>query len=94
LTATKNGEDYNIQQCPLTGECPAAGESFINVMRTLKSAYRTTPIGLKRDQGKLKKIPEPTRMVQEDDYMLLIPRGDQESGLEDYFGTEEGVLIG
>jgi voltage-gated potassium channel len=92
LTATENGEDYDIQQYQVTSQCPAAGESFISVMRTLKSDHRTTPIGLKKQGGELIKIPAPDTVVSEDDHVLLITRGDREGGLENYFGTEEGVL--
>jgi voltage-gated potassium channel len=94
LTATENGEDYDIQQYQVTDQCPADGESFIDVMRTLKSEHRSTPIGLKKADGDLKKVPVPTTTVEKDDHVLLITRGDRESGLEDYFGTEEGVLNG
>lgn len=94
LTATRNGEDYDIQQYRVTDSCPAAGESFLSVMQTLKSEHRTTPIGLKKPQESLKKVPAPATTVQKDDYVLLITRGSREDGLEDYFGTQEGVLNG
>jgi voltage-gated potassium channel len=94
LTATENGEDYDIQQYQVTSQCPAAGEPFMSVMRTLKSDHGTTPIGLKKQEGELIKIPTPDTVVNEDDYVLLITRGDREGGLENYFGTEEGILNG
>lgn len=94
LKATEEEDDYDIQQYRVTDQCPADGDSFVDVMRTLKSEHRSTPIGLKRANGDLKKIPAPTTTVEEDDYVLLITRGDREAGLEDYFGTEEGVLNG
>jgi voltage-gated potassium channel len=94
LTATKNGEDYDIQQYRVTSQCAAVGEPFIDVMRTLKTDHRSTPIGLKKHDGELIKIPEPDTVVDEKDYVLLITRGEREGGLEDYFGTAEGVLNG
>ena len=94
LTATEEGEDYDIQQYRVTDRCPADGKSFIDVMRTLKTEYRSTPIGLRKTSGELKKVPAPTTTVQKDDHVLLITRGDREAGLEEYFGTEEGILNG
>lgn len=94
LTATEEGDDYDIQQYRVTDKCEADGNSFIDVMRTLKSDHHTTPIGLKKANGELKKVPDPNVTVQRDDYVLLITRGCREGGLEEYFGTEEGVLNG
>jgi voltage-gated potassium channel len=94
LTATEEKGDHDIQQYRVTETCPAAGSSFVEVMRTLRGDHDCIPIGLRKSGGELIKVPEPDVRVNQDDYVLLVTEKSSEAGIESYFGTKEGVING
>jgi voltage-gated potassium channel len=94
LTATEEENDHDIQQYRVTGSSPAAGDTFLGVMKILRSNHGCVPIGLKKEDGPLLKVPAPDVVVGENDYVLLITDKTSEAGIEEFFGSREGILNG
>jgi voltage-gated potassium channel len=94
LKATEEQGDYDIQQYRVTESCRAIGDGFVDLMHTLRNDHNCVPIGLRKADGTLHKVPEPDTVVNQNDFVLLITQKSSESGIEDYFGTQEGVLNG
>jgi len=95
LTATETKEDYDIQQYAVKPGSEAAGMTFIELMRTARSAFQCVPIGLKKAAtGELIKVPSPGIQVEAHDYVLLVLQGSSEAKVENFFGVKEGVLNG
>jgi voltage-gated potassium channel len=94
LKATEEEGDHDIQQYRVTDSCAAIGNRFVDLMRTLRDDHNCVPIGLRKADGTLHKVPTPGTVVDHDDFVLLVTQRSSEAGLESYFGTQEGVLNG
>lgn len=94
LTATETDQDYDIQQYRVTENCDGSGATFRELLSRIRSDYGAVAIGLRKKNGPLLKVPDPNAEVSEGDYVLLATQGSGESGLENFFGTQEGVLNG
>ncbi len=94
LTATQTEQDHDIQQYRVTESCDGSGATFRELLSRIRSDYGAVPIGLKKRNGPLLKVPDADVEVSEGDYVLLAVQGTDEPELEKFFGTQEGVLNG
>ncbi len=90
LATSIHGNDQDIVQFKVTASNPYRDKLYFESFVDLKKKYNAILIGLVID-GEVIKDPIDNQLIQVDDYLILIVRGEDKKHLEEVFGVQEGV---
>ncbi|TLX76112.1 potassium channel protein [Labilibacter sediminis] len=82
-------DDQDIQQFKVIADNPFLGKSYFDSFIQMKKELNVILIGLVVNDL-LIKDPEDNHIIDEDNYVIVISRGNDKDKLEQYFGVQEG----
>ncbi|MFC2130409.1 potassium channel family protein [Bacteroidota bacterium] len=86
-----NHEEFDIQQFLVTEHNPYQGKTWGEFFDSIKKSCRSLPIGIKRTDGKLLKIPPDDLIINQGDYVIFINNAEASRQIsEELFNVEQG----
>ena len=95
MTVADNDDDHDIKEYVVVKENIYLGKTYDEAFFDIKKKYNSILLGLSKEKGngkrKLIKNPEHEVIIEKGDFIVIITNGKNTPGIDQAFGTEEGV---
>jgi voltage-gated potassium channel len=89
----ENKEEFDIQQFLVTEHNPFNQKKWGELCLSIKSKYRSIPIGIKKTDGRLIKVPQDDVLIEKGDYVIFINNAQSSKIIShDIFKVEQGEV--